>query len=59
MTITYALIQTVEKIAEKTDMAQIISSLTATLRFDGALNVDVTDPRPGQQSMLEVVLPRT
>ena len=45
MTITYALIQTVEKIAEKTDKAQIISSLTATLRFDGALNVDVTDPR--------------
>ena len=26
-------------------LAQIISSLTATLRFDGALNVDVTDPR--------------
>ena len=45
MTITYALIQTVEKIAETTDKAQIISSLTATLRFDGALNVDVTDPR--------------
>ena len=45
MTITYALIQTVEKIAEKTDKVQIIFSLTATLRFDGALNVDVTDPR--------------
>ena len=78
MTITYALIQTVEKIAEKTEKAQIISSLTATLRFDGALNVDVSDPRtfhlsdvrdhlrslgsgghPGQQRMLEVVLPRT
>ena len=78
MAITYALIQTVEKIAEITDKAQIISSLTATLRFDGALNVDVTDPRtfhlsevrdhlhslgsgghPGQQRMLEVVLPRT
>ena len=25
-------------------LAQIISSLTATLCFDGALNVDVTDP---------------
>ena len=44
MTITYALIQTAEKIAEKMDKVQIISSLTATLRFDGALNVDVTDP---------------
>ena len=78
MMITYTLIQTVEKIAEKTDKAQIISSLTVTLRFDGALNVDATDPRtihlsdvrdhlrslgsggyPGQQRMLEVVLPRT
>ena len=45
MTITYALIRTVERIAEKTDKAQIISSLTATLRFDGALNVDVADSR--------------
>ena len=26
-------------------LAQIIPSLTATLRFDGALNVDVTDSR--------------
>ena len=48
-------------------LAQIISSLTATLRFDGALNVDVTYSRtfhvsrghPDRQRMLEVVLPRT
>ena len=52
-------------------LAQAISSLTATFRFDGALNVDVTDPRTlhlsdvrdhlhslGQRRM-EVVLPRT
>ena len=29
----------------ETDKAQIISSLAVTLRFDGALNVDVTNPR--------------